>query len=175
MGNSRVRLFPRTSRVSIDSASFREAGITTRPTGRARGLTGYVRQDILLCSDFSEHTRPPRSAGGGAPALARLSHQVSLACTPATGDPVAIGKWSVPRPVRTKSAQGQKGGDISSHVRCHQDTRNTLMRASQARESNATALYRAANFFFYTYIYILFYLYTLYMRRFTSILQARNF
>ena len=68
---------------------------------RARTHAPDRRRGILLCSDFSEHTHPPFFAGDGPPALARLSHQVSLACTPATGDSVAIGAWSVPRPART--------------------------------------------------------------------------
>ena len=37
---SRARLFPRTLQLSIRSASFGEARVTTWPTGRARGLTG---------------------------------------------------------------------------------------------------------------------------------------
>ena len=110
--------------------------------------------EIFCCAPIFRSSLALRAS-----ALARLSHQVSLACTPATGDPVAIGKWSVTRPARTTSEQEQRRGDISSHARCHQDTRSTLVRASRARESNATALHRPPNFFFfYTYIYIYFFI-----------------
>ena len=92
------------------------------------------RRGILLCSDFSEHTRPPRSVGDGPPGPCQ-----ALASSP-TAAP-SLSAWSVLTLAQCGqlSAHRQKGGDTSSLARCHQDMANTW-RVSQARKSNATAI-----------------------------------
>ena len=145
-------LFPRKLRVLIDSAIFGEGRVTTRSTGRARGLMGRGarrsqphrqpiwrafyrrlavanerartlapnrRRGVLLCSDFSEHTRPPRSTGDGPP-----GPRQALVSSP-TATP-SLSAWSVLTLAQCGllSAHRQKGGDTSSHAWYHLDMAN---------------------------------------------------
>ena len=121
---------------------------------RTRPLDPDRRRGVLLCSDFSEHTRSPRDAGDGPP-LARLSLQVSLFPSPsatlATGvrGILTLAKCGNP-PLR------QEGGDTSSHARCHRDMATPWRESRETAKRRDHVTPRTSIFSFFLYILILF-------------------
>ena len=128
-----VRAFRKLLRSSRhDSADGPHLRFWEEGNQRAEPLAPNLHRDILLCSDFSEHTRPPRSAGDGRPGSARLSHPCQQRLrryrqrvswpSPSTDD----------RLHKHKERVTPRG---SSHARCHQDMVITLVRVSTAHET----------------------------------------
>ena len=137
--------------------SFEEARATTRSTGRARGLT--VREARRsqprrqpICRPYYAMRRPisarehsPRPSpryfavlrffGPHSPSVLRGRRSSCSRQALAPGEPRLHSRHRRPRRRRQME---QKGGDTSSLARCHQNTRNTLVKALRARESNAT-------------------------------------
>ena len=124
------------------SASFGEARVTARSTGRtfsreergarrsqphmrpiwipfccrlavanprARKLAPDRRRGILLCSDFSEHTRSPGDAGEG-PSLLALAPGETVASSPAATPSLTARGGSFPSPsADVRPCKGKKG------------------------------------------------------------------
>ena len=183
-GISRARLFPRTSRLSIRSASFGEARVTTRSTGRARGLTGWgARRSQLqqqpICWLFyrrlaatNQRARPlaPDSHRGVLLRSGFFRSTLGLRAPPETdllvspgsrllanSDFVAMGRRVLTlAQCGRPSAQGQEGGDTSSPARCHQDTPGTPWELREPAKATRPQTPRTFTFSF-TYSFFLSY------------------
>ena len=126
----------------------------------------------MLCSDFSEHTRPPRSAGDGPP-----GPRQALASSPAATCRYGRQVSPFPRPVRaTVRTRAKRGCRLEPRSASPGRTRNTLVRASpdanyrdRVTPRNPTHLINYSLFYF-IFVFFSFYYYLITLYRFKDLI-----